>query len=213
MPKETNWKSCGSSSPAKLRGAKKQQASKKKTKKDEADRIRVNPALTDDDLRVSAYSKRGAGKQSARMPGGVIYEKAQSRHARGRAALLDSGSQDDATPLGTSRKRVASRRGPNTTADMPSEMIGRGTPARRRPLSQGEATASEQETVESLMKAGTNFAKRVQIKAREGGFNSDSPKRALIGYLVDNGILLFALDIYKCPHMQLSCNHKPSAND
>lgn len=169
MPKETNRKRCGSSSPAKVRGAKKQQASKKKTKKDEADRIRVNPALTDDDLRVSAYSKRGAGKQSARMPGGVIYEKAQSRHARGRAALLDSGSQDDATPLGTSRKRVASRRGPNTTADMPSEMIGRGTPARRRPLSQGEATASEQETVESLMKAGTNFAKRVQIKAREGG--------------------------------------------
>ena len=178
MPKETSRKRGGSSSPAKVRGAKKQQASKKKTKKDEADGIRVNPALTDDDLRVSAYSKRGAGKQPSRMPGGVVYEKAASRCARGRAALLGSGNQDDAIPLGrTSRKHVASRRGPNTTADMPSEMIGRGTPARRRPLSQGEAAASEQETVESLMKAGTNHAKRVQMKAREGGSTRTHPKK------------------------------------
>ena len=177
MPKETSRKRGGSSSPAKIRGAKKQQASKKKTKKEEADGIRVNPALTDDDLRVSAYSKRGAGKQPSRMPGGAVYEKAESRRARGRAALLGSGNQDDAIPLGTSRKRVASRRGPNTTADMPSEMIGRGTPARRRPLSQGEEAAAEQEIVESLMKAGTNNAQRVQMKAREGGSTRTHPKK------------------------------------
>ena len=177
MPKETGRKRGGSSSPAKVRGAKKQQASKKKTKKDEIDGVRVNPALTDDDLRVSAYSKRGAGKQPSRMPGGAVYEKAESRRARGRAALLGSGNQDDAIPLGTSRKRVASRRGPNTTADMPSEMIGRGTPARRRPLSQGEEAAAEQEIVESLMKAGTNNAQRVQMKAREGGSTRTHPKK------------------------------------
>ena len=71
-------------------------------------------------------------------------------------------------PLGKTGKRAGSRRGPHTTADMPSEMSGRGTLMRRRPLSRREEVESEQETVDSLIRTGTKFANEVKRKAREG---------------------------------------------
>lgn len=91
MPKETTTKRRGTSSLSKNRGAKKQQTSKNRVpsprhnKEDDesGDGTRVNPALTRDDLKVSASSKRGAGKQTSKVPGGIIHEKAKSRHARG----------------------------------------------------------------------------------------------------------------------------------
>ena len=183
MPKEITAKKRGTSSQAKNRGAKKQQTSKNRVpsprhnKKESGDGTRVNPALTRDDLKVSAYSKRGAGKKTSKVPGGIIYEKAKSRHARGRAALLESGDRDAATPLGKTGKRAGSRRGPNTTADMPSELSRHGTLTRRRPLSRREELASEKETVDSLIRAGTNSANEVMRKAREGGSTRTAPQR------------------------------------
>lgn len=180
MPKETARKRHGTSSLAKNRGAKKQQTSKNRLGREkdrDDDGTRVNPALTNDDLKVSAFSKRGAGKQTLKVPGGIIHEKAKSRHARGRAALLSSGDHDAAVPLGKTGKRAGSRRGPHTTADMPSEMSGRATLARRRALSRREEEESEQDTVESLMRAGTNPANEVMRKAREGGSTRKTPQR------------------------------------
>ena len=184
MPKETSAKRRGTSFLAKNHGAKKQQTSKNRVpsprnkKKDEGgDGTRVNPALTRDDLKVSAYSKRGAGKQTSKVPGGIIHEKAKSRHARGRAALLESGDQDDAIPLGKTGKRAGSRRGPHTTADMPSEMSGRGTLMRRRALSRREEAESEQEIVDSLIRTGTKFANEVKRKAGEGESTRTTPQR------------------------------------
>ena len=185
MPKETTTKRRGTSSLSKNRGAKKQQTSKNRVpsprhnKEDDesGDGTRVNPALTRDDLKVSASSKRGAGKQTSKVPGGIIHEKAKSRHARGRAALLESGDRDDAKPLGKTGKRAGSRRGPHTTADMPSEITGRGTLMRRRALSRREEAESEQETVDSLIRTGTKFANEVKRKAREGGSTRTTPRR------------------------------------
>ena len=78
----------GTPSQAKNRGAKKKQQTSKNlvssprpNKKESGNGTRVNPALTRDDLKVSAYSKRGAGKKTPKVPGGIIYEKAKSRHA------------------------------------------------------------------------------------------------------------------------------------
>ena len=185
MPKQATVKRRGTPSQAKNRGAKKQQTPSKHRvpsparhkKKESGDGTRVNPALTRDDLKVSAYSKRGAGKQTSKVPGGIIHEKAKSRHARGRAALLESGDQDAAIPLGKTGKRAGSRRGPNKTADMPSEMSGRGTLVRRRALSRREEAESEKETVDSLIRAGTNSANEVIRKAREGGSTRTTPQR------------------------------------
>ena len=97
--------------------------------------------------------------------------------ARGRAALLESGDQDAAIPLGKTGKRAGSRRGPNTTADMPSELSGRGTLTRRRPLSRREEAESEQQIVDSFIRAGTNSANKVMRKAREGGSTRTAPQR------------------------------------
>ena len=177
----------GTPSQAKNRGAKKKQQTSKNrvssprhNKKESGNGTRVNPALTRDDLKVSAYSKRGAGKKTSKVPGGIIYEKAKSRHARGRAALLESGDRDAATPLGKTGKRAGSRRGPNTTADMPSELSGRGTLTRRRPLSRREEAESEQQIVDSFIRAGTNSANEVMRKARERWINSgDTSKEAM----------------------------------